>query len=84
MGEIEADCAGCWHRRHPPCLRPEGLAPWRWLSGAAACPSFGHAMGGMAKPADLLRCLEVALGIDQEVGGDYHSLAIFDTSSTST
>ena len=34
-------------------------------------------MGGMAKTAD--RCLEVALGIDQEVGGDHHLLAIFDT-----
>ena len=75
---IEADCAGC---RVDAIHRAFGLVAGSfggWLSRCCRLPFFwGGAMGGVAETAD--RCLEVALGIDQEVGGDHHLLAIFYT-----
>ncbi len=48
-----------------------------WLSGCCRLPFFGGcSVGGMAETAD--RRLEVALGIDQEVGGDHHLFAFLD------
>ena len=74
---IETDRAGC---RVDAIHRAFGLVAGSfggWLSGCCRLPVFwGGAVGGVAESAD--RRLEVALGIDQEVGGDHHLLAIFD------